>query len=101
MKYAELTAMVERPPWFEDAACRSAAVQEAIAEGRVSFYVSTARRSRRDLRARRALKVCALCPVRVECAEYGAGELFGIWGGTTEAERTSARGVALRARHVA
>ena len=33
-----------------------------------------------------ALKACALCPVRVECREYGQGEKHGVWGGVTQRE---------------
>lgn len=38
---------------------------------------------------RRAKNVCQTCPVRVSCAEYAIlrPDLFGIWGGLTEAER--------------
>ena len=36
-----------------------------------------------------AIAICEGCPVRSECLEYAieAGEAFGIWGGTTPAER--------------
>ena len=40
---------------------------------------------------RRGLAVCATCPVIAECAEYGAGQKFGIWGGTTPAMREAER----------
>lgn len=39
--------------------------------------------------AREAKDVCRRCPVRVECAEYGADEL-GVWGGTSPADRLKA-----------
>jgi WhiB family redox-sensing transcriptional regulator len=40
-----------------------------------------------------ARRVCAGCPVRVECLEYAleAGEKFGVWGGTSEKERRAMR----------
>jgi hypothetical protein len=43
-----------------------------------------------DKRAAKA--ICANCPVRTLCRAYalGSGELYGIWGGTTERERQSA-----------
>ncbi len=43
-------------------------------------------RPRRESRARR---ICLNCPVLVPCREYAlrAGELYGTWGGMTEAER--------------
>ena len=36
-----------------------------------------------------AKRVCAGCPVRIDCLEHAlnAGEEFGIWGGLTEPER--------------
>jgi WhiB family transcriptional regulator, redox-sensing transcriptional regulator len=39
--------------------------------------------------AEAAKSVCEGCPVRVECLEYAleAEEEFGVWGGTTPAER--------------
>jgi len=38
-----------------------------------------------------AARVCATCPVRVECLAAGERELHGIWGGLTVAERRSRR----------
>lgn len=36
-----------------------------------------------------AQRVCACCPVRVDCLEYAleTGEKFGVWGGKSERER--------------
>lgn len=34
-----------------------------------------------------ALAACFSCPVRWECAAYGASERYGIWGGMTGRER--------------
>lgn len=36
---------------------------------------------------RYAIKICAGCPVRDECRDYGAGQEHGIWGGLTEDDR--------------
>ncbi len=34
--------------------------------------------------------LCARCPVRVECLDYAMEtDQFGVWGGTSEAERRS------------
>ena len=41
--------------------------------------------------SREAQKVCAGCPVRRECAEYGIYERWGVWGGNTEKMRRQAR----------
>lgn len=39
-----------------------------------------------------AKKVCATCPVRVECLEWAlAHENHGVWGGTSERERRTIR----------
>lgn len=48
---------------------------------------------------RDAKRVCAGCPVRLECLEYALGndERFGIWGGLSERER---RRVRLRRRGI-
>src|SRR4051812_10233099 len=50
----------------------------------------------RVVRARRedaAKKVCASCPVRVECLRFAMSgpEQFGVWGGTTRRERALRR----------
>ncbi|GAA2653452.1 WhiB family transcriptional regulator [Nonomuraea recticatena] len=36
-----------------------------------------------------AMRICRACPVRTECLIHCLlhGETYGIWGGTTEAER--------------
>jgi len=36
---------------------------------------------------RQAKIICATCPVRVKCLEYGGSQEFGIFGGLTPAER--------------
>lgn len=38
---------------------------------------------------REAKRICAVCPVRVECLEHALEheERFGIWGGLSERER--------------
>jgi WhiB family redox-sensing transcriptional regulator len=42
---------------------------------------------------REAKRVCAGCPVRMQCLEYALGndERFGIWGGLSERERRRIR----------
>lgn len=47
-----------------------------------------------------AKAVCAGCPVRAECAEYGMAFDHGIWGGLTEAERRAIRPQRLKKRTV-
>lgn len=43
------------------------------------------------LTLRAALNVCATCPVKAECLNYGlkSGFRIGIWGGTSERQRRS------------
>ena len=61
-----------RPPeWMVDAACRGTSDPDAFFDGHNMDAVS----------------LCHRCPVRTECATFGADELHGIWGGRTRAER--------------
>ena len=50
-----------------------------------------------------ALKVCATCPVKDECAEYAIPEagLHGIWGGMNQKERERVRSRRRRGLRVA
>ena len=38
-----------------------------------------------------ARAVCADCPVRAACLDYGMDENYGVWGGTSERERRRLR----------
>lgn len=53
--------------------------------------------------AEEAKAVCMICPVREPCLEYAliTDQAFGVWGGTTEAERRSIRRRRRRRRAVA
>jgi len=46
-------------------------------------------RNKRRFREAAAKAICAYCPVRAACRSFAltTGEPYGIWGGTTEAER--------------
>lgn len=59
-----------RPAWHEHAACR----------GQWETMWPTLIAGRQDQFAD-AVKVCAGCPVIVECGEAGKGEHHGVWGG--------------------
>lgn len=64
--------------WHERAACR-------YADPEIFFYDGL---SLMDLRMQAAAKrFCVGCQVRPECAEFGATQSFGIWGGRTPRER--------------
>jgi WhiB family redox-sensing transcriptional regulator len=68
--------------WLRRAAC----VGE---DPELFFPVGTEGPALRDIAA--AKRVCARCPVIVECLDYalGSGQLSGVWGGTHEDERVA------------
>jgi WhiB family transcriptional regulator, redox-sensing transcriptional regulator len=62
--------------WYEAAACKGRPTALFFpSDGRVSPV---------------AAALCALCPVRDECAEAGRGE-FGVWGGLGDHDRDALR----------
>jgi WhiB family redox-sensing transcriptional regulator len=67
------------PTWFSLAACRGATTE---------FFFAPA-----TPEADYAVRICRRCPVRPECLSYAIGrpDLHGIWGGSTQAERTLLR----------
>jgi WhiB family redox-sensing transcriptional regulator len=65
----------ERPNWMRDAACR----------GMDPELFMPQRGGQKDVQ--QAVKVCATCPVRLECLEYGRFERCGIWGGLSGKQR--------------
>lgn len=69
-------------PWHTEAVCRR---DEAGLFFAPSKEPTAARLSREDA----AKRVCAGCPVRVECREHALlqPEPYGVWGGLTAAER--------------
>ncbi|HEU5356177.1 MAG TPA: WhiB family transcriptional regulator [Actinocrinis sp.] len=69
--------------WQERGACRSANPSLFFAPDHESNH-------QRRFRETAAKAICAHCPVRAICRAYAlqTGELYGIWGGTTERERT-------------
>jgi WhiB family transcriptional regulator, redox-sensing transcriptional regulator len=81
--------------WQERGACRDANPALFFAADRESPL-------QRRVRESAAKAICAQCPVRAACRAYAVqtGELYGIWGGMTEGERTthSPDGIAGRLR---
>ena len=53
------------------------------------FHPQNERGSSRSRRDQSAKRVCASCPVRLECADYAirAREPYGVWGGLSEDDR--------------
>ena len=67
--------------WHERATCR----------GKPSewWYSEQTRHGDVPPNMRKALALCYTCPVRVSCAEHAMfyPERYGVWGGTTQAQR--------------
>ncbi|WP_281416869.1 WhiB family transcriptional regulator, partial [Actinocrinis puniceicyclus] len=73
--------------WQERGACRGA-------NPALFFAPDNENNQQRRFRETAAKAVCAHCPVRTVCRAYAeqTGELYGIWGGTTERERMQSNG---------
>jgi WhiB family redox-sensing transcriptional regulator len=68
-----MTTVLTNTDWITDAACRG--------ESELFFAPAGERPGRRITRETMALAICATCPVRHACADAGADEEYGIWGG--------------------
>jgi hypothetical protein len=69
------------PEWHTDAACRDTADPDAWFPARTASAEEIVE----------PLAICAGCPVRRSCLAAGlVGREYGIWGGTTEAQRDAA-----------
>lgn len=68
--------------WQENGACRTE-------NSSLFFAPDNENPHQRRFRETAAKAICGHCPVRAECRAYAlqTGELYGIWGGTTERER--------------
>jgi len=68
--------------WQELGLCRGA-------DPLLFFHIQNERGSSRSRRDQLAKRVCASCPVRLECADYAirAREPYGVWGGLSEDDR--------------
>ena len=76
--------IITRGRWRSAAACRSA-------DPELFFPVSDSGPAREQTAKVKA--ICATCRVRPECLAFAlrTGQIYGIWGGTTEHERAAAR----------
>jgi WhiB family redox-sensing transcriptional regulator len=72
----------EAGPWHSEAVCRRD-------EAGLFFAPSKEPTAARLSREQAAKRVCAKCPVLVECREHALmlPEPYGVWGGLTAAER--------------
>ncbi|GAA3195289.1 MULTISPECIES: WhiB family transcriptional regulator [Streptomyces] len=72
----------EAGPWHAEAACRRD-------EAGLFFAPSKEPTAARLAREEAAKRVCARCPVMLECREHALlqPEPYGVWGGLTAAER--------------
>ena len=79
----ELLELIDtlRPAWHARAACHGMT--------EVMFPVGDVGKGRDTASA---MLLCARCGVRVECADYGANEPDGVWGGQYVGVRASRRG---------
>lgn len=68
--------------WQELGSCREA-------DPLLFFHPQNERGSSRIKRDQTAKRICASCPVRLECADYAirAREPYGVWGGLSEDDR--------------
>jgi len=76
-----------RLSWQEQARCQGA-------DARLFFGPEKERTRDREAREGEAKQICAACPVLRECRAHALGtpELFGVWGGLSEADREMATG---------
>lgn len=81
MDRARRQLALTRPSWMDQAACRHHDPDLWFPE------------HDQDDRQQEALRICAACPVRAACLAYvlSMPPQSGIWGGTTEDQRTQER----------
>jgi WhiB family redox-sensing transcriptional regulator len=76
--------LITRGQWRSAGACRSA-------DPDLFFPISDSGPA--QVQAAKAKAICATCQVRRECLAFAlrTGQVYGIWGGTTEHERAAVR----------
>ena len=71
------------PAWTLSAACRKPGAALLL-----HFFPEEGKTVAQEVRASLvALEMCASCPVRMECFEWGRKEEFGVFGGTVPKQR--------------
>jgi WhiB family redox-sensing transcriptional regulator len=78
---AQRAVPAQERDWWRSAACR---------EVDPELFFPVAPRGPAAIEAERAKAVCFACEVRRECLQYALAthQLHGVWGGTSEDERT-------------
>jgi len=74
-----------RPAWMQFASCRPEYADRPLDQW-VDMFFPTVGGTGADGRA-----ICAECPARQACADYGIDEQYGIWGDTSPQQRRTAR----------
>lgn len=75
---------MREPRFYEDPSCASV--------GGDFWFPEKSDGSSNSVEMLIAKSICKSCPHKVECAQWGVEkERFGIWGGTTERERSILR----------
>jgi WhiB family redox-sensing transcriptional regulator len=92
--HTSVHSYAEEDGWAARGACRHS-------DPELFFPVATRGPALRQLE--RAKRVCARCPVRIQCLDYAleTGQDFGVWGGMSEEERRLMRRRLLRRRRTA
>jgi WhiB family redox-sensing transcriptional regulator len=67
--------------WQDAAACKGEDTELSFEPG---HYENPRTRRRREAKAK---AICAGCPVRSPCLEFGLGTPHGLWGGLSEMDR--------------
>ena len=83
----EVASVLQSPPWMRRAACRDPV------EGVTWFPERGLGQPDAKAQAQAAKAVCDRCPVQRQCLDYALADdsLCGVWGGTTDGERTRMR----------
>jgi WhiB family transcriptional regulator, redox-sensing transcriptional regulator len=69
------------PPWAQFAACQDTSA---------AFFIEGKSKTVRQ-EVERCKAICAACPVRARCLDFGFQEPYGVWGATTSVERRRLR----------
>jgi WhiB family redox-sensing transcriptional regulator len=77
--------LIQNWEWQDYAACKDVNPE-------LFFAAESERGMRKHAREMLAKSLCGTCPVRRECRRHAelVGEMYGVWGGTTEEEREPA-----------